>query len=58
MEKIKQDTEKAMRNNDRVAINSIIDIILTYGDSYKDKQLARQLDANDARNYRAMMAAA
>ena len=58
MEKIKQDTEKAMRDNDIVAINSIIDIILTYGDSYKDKQLARQLDANDARNYRAMMAAA
>ena len=58
MEKIKQDTEKVMRDNDRVAINSIIDIILTYGDSYKEKQLTKQLDVNDARNYRAMMAAA
>ena len=58
MEKIKQDTEKAMMNNDRVAINSIIDIILTYGDSYKEKQLTRRLDVNDARNYRAMLSAA
>lgn len=57
IKKITQDTEKAMRE-DKVAINSIIEIILTYGDSYKDKQLARQLDVNDARNYRAMMAAA
>ncbi|WP_372520647.1 HD-GYP domain-containing protein [Candidatus Ruminimicrobiellum ovillum] len=57
IKKITQDTEKAMRE-DKVAINSIIEIILTYGDSYKDKQLARQLDVNDARNYRAMMSAA
>ena len=55
--KITQDTEKAMRK-DEVAINSIIEIILVYGDSYKDKQMAKQLDVNDARNYRAMMAAA
>jgi hypothetical protein len=57
MTKIMQDMEKIKRG-DKVAINSIIDIILVYGDSYKDKQLPRQLDMNDARNYRAMMAAA
>lgn len=58
MEKIRQDTEKAMRDNNVVAINSIIDIILTYGEDYKEKQLTRQLDTNDARNYRAMLSAA
>ena len=57
MRKIMQDTEKAMRE-DSVAINSIIEIILVYGDEFKEKQLAKQLDVNDARNYRAMMSAA
>jgi RNAse (barnase) inhibitor barstar len=57
MRKIVQDTEKA-RRGDKVAINSIIDIILTYGDEYKEKQLARDMDKNDIRNYRAMMSAA
>ena len=57
MRKITQDTEKSMRN-DPVAINSIIEIILTYGDEYKEKQIARDMDKNDLRNYRAMMSAA
>ena len=57
MRKIVQDTEKA-RRGDKVAINSIIDIILTYGDEYKEKQIARDMDKNDIRNYRAMMSAA
>ena len=52
-----QDNIKAM-NGDEVAVNTIIDIILTYGDSYKDRQIPRSLDKNDARNYRAMLAAA
>ena len=55
--KIMEESDKAMKGEE-VAINTIIEIILVYGDSYKDKQLARQLDMNDARNYRAMMAAA
>ena len=52
-----EETEKAMKG-DEVAVNTIIEIILVYGDSYKNKQMAKELDANDARNYRAMMAAA
>ncbi len=57
MKKIMQDTIKAM-NGDEVAINTIIDIILVYGDSYKNRQIPRFLDKNDARNYRAMLVAA
>ena len=63
MEKITQDMKKIQdmeqqNKVDSVAINSIIDIILTYGDEYKEKQIARDMDKNDLRNYRAMMAAA
>ncbi|MBO7431957.1 MAG: hypothetical protein J6U02_03565 [Elusimicrobia bacterium] len=57
IKKIMEETEKATQK-DEVAINTIIEIILVYGDSYKNKQMARQLDKNDARNYRAMLAAA
>ena len=57
IKKIMEETEKAMQK-DEVAINTIIEIILVYGDSYKNKQMTRQLDKNDARNYRAMLAAA
>ena len=57
IKKIMEETEKAMKG-DEVAVNTIIEIILVYGDSYKNKQMAKELDANDARNYRAMMAAA
>ena len=57
MRKIIQDTEKA-RRGDRVAINSIIDIILTYGEDYKEKQLTKKMDENDMRNYRSMLSAA
>ena len=57
MEKIKEETEKAMQK-DEVAINTIIELILVYGDNYKEKQLAREIDKNDIRNYRAMMSAA
>jgi len=57
IKKIMEETQKAMQK-DEVAVNTIIEIILVYGDSYKDKQMARQLDKNDARNYRAMLAAA
>jgi hypothetical protein len=63
MEKITQDMKKIQEmeqanKETRVAVNSIIDIILVYGDSYKNKQLAREMDKNDVRNYRAMMSAA
>nr|MCR4663595.1 HD domain-containing protein [Endomicrobiaceae bacterium] len=57
IKKIMEETEKAMQK-DEVAINTIIEIILVYGDSYKNKQMAKELDKNDARNYRAMLAAA
>ncbi|WP_372519409.1 HD-GYP domain-containing protein [Candidatus Ruminimicrobiellum ovillum] len=57
MEKIKEETEKAMQK-DEVAINTIIELILAYGDNYKEKQIARDIDKNDIRNYRAMMSAA
>ena len=57
IKKIMEENEKAMQK-DEVAINTIIEIILVYGDSYKNKQMTRQLDKNDARNYRAMLAAA
>ena len=49
---------RGVGRGDKVAINSIIDIILTYGDEYKEKQIARDMDKNDIRNYRAMMSAA
>ena len=57
MEKIMQDTEKAMRNDDYVAINTIIDIILTYGDD-KERQVSSEADKEDIRKYRAMLSAA
>ena len=57
IKKIMEENEKAMKGEE-TAINTIIEIILVYGDSYKERQMARELDKNDARNYRAMMAAA
>lgn len=55
--KIMQESQKAY-NNDEVAINTIIEIILVYGEEYKQKQVSRVLDANDMRTYRSMLAAA
>ena len=57
MEKIKEETAKAMQK-DEAAINTVIELILVYGDNYKEKQLSRQTDTNDVRNYRAMLVAA
>jgi hypothetical protein len=57
MEKIKEETAKAMQK-DEAAINTVVELILVYGDNYKEKQLSRQTDTNDVRNYRAMLVAA
>ena len=57
LRKIMQESEKAYNNNE-IAINTIIEIILVYGEEYKKKQVARVSDGNDMRTYRNMLAAA
>ena len=61
--KIIEDTEKVMSDRtikaDReIAINTIIEIILVYGDDYKNKQVTTDHLENITSNYRAMLAAA
>lgn len=57
IKKIMQEITKAEDKNE-IAINTIIEIILIYSEEYKNKQLTRRIDTNDARNYRAMLSAA
>jgi len=57
IKKINEELQRAMHGND-VAVNTIIQIILFYGDDYKAKQITTGKNDNIANNYRAMLAAA
>ena len=57
IKKINEEMQRAMQGND-VAVNTIIQIILFYGDDYKAKQITTGKNDNIANNYRAMLAAA
>ena len=57
IKKINEEMQRAMHGND-VAVNTIIQIILFYGDDYKAKQITTGKNDNIANNYRAMLAAA
>lgn len=63
MGKIIEDSERIMSETTpkeirEVAINTIIEIILVYGDDYKKEQISSYRHENITSNYRAMLAAA